>query len=882
MSVSAGTVLPEARQTMVHAKVVELLKQRAAKPGESAVLLLQAAPVWNGPETFPVPGGDSHPGAEVRVVPADSPLAVMEALSGASKDEVTVIVSPYGDELGANVLARVYKRRAQSLDLWEIIRVETGALRLGTDIGKQHDRLAEAVLATPNLLTRIRGQVLRRADLLERLAAHRLGYAPTHRVDAATLLEWSRDDSRVHGYLQYPATDIDELDAYLVETVGPVAQIVLGLARHRKNYDAIPLGLLLAEIYGDSDLPPDAVADAKARLEVGYFPADAPTEDALRTFGETCLAFTTRWSDNVHTSRAVTDMYDRAAAILTELRATRFATHSGLLSAGFDARSIAFANQIARSLPAPNRNELDAAEESLARLIAHRVARREPERGEPARCAMRLLRWLATPTPDINSISAGVEWQIREGAWVDRALRMIRRPDLAGGGSAFAALFEACRARRAALDAAFAKRLAAWHGQDTERLVLAESLLTRIARPVAEQAAPLIIVIDGATAADGIVLAEQLTAQGWRETGRDETGREGALSVLPSATRYSRTSLLSGRLVVGGQHEEDTGFTRFWGRRTAKLFHKDDLRPGIGEQISAEVTAALAEPSTVVGVVLNTIDEALNSDERMEEPLWNIDRLDYLKVLMKQSALAGRPVVITSDHGHISDFGEGTKTLAGESARYRTAVPPPGDGELVFSGPRVLHRDGTVVLPYDERIRYGNRKAGYHGGASLAETVIPILVFLPAGVKRPVKWHDYDKPERHEPVWWNKGVAAEQTPPTRRAPRQTETLFDTDTLGHRLCATPLYAAQRDAVRHKPRDEQVITLINALAEAGGRLPIARVAELVELAVFRIDGYIATLQRILNLDGYRVLAKNDDDRTIVLDRKLLSEQFLGGRE
>ncbi len=882
MSAATGTVLPEARQTMIQAKVVEMLKRRVTRPDGSSVLLLYAAPVWNGPAVFSVPKGDSHPGTQVRVVPAGSALAVMQVVSQAATDEVTVIVSPLGEELGPNLLARVYQRKSHSLDLWDIIRAETGAQRLGTDLGKTHDRLAQAVLATPNLLTRIRGQVLRRADLLERLAAHRLGYAPTHRVDAATMLEWSLDDARVAGYLKYPAGELEELDAYLVEAVGPVAQIVLRLAREGKHHDAVPLGLLVSELYGSNTAPTDVIADAKARVEVGYIKSDLPSDDALRAFGDTCLAFTARWTEDSQTSGAVTGMYDRAADILAELHATRFAEYSGLLTAGFDARAAGFANSIARSLPEPNRTELAAAEDKLDDLLAHRVARRDPQRAEAARSAMRLLRWLGTAQPKLESVAAGVAWQVREGGWVDRALRTIRRPDLAGG-NAYSALFEAARARRAELDEEYARKLSAWDGRDTDHLILAENLLSRIARPVADEAAPLVIVIDGASAADAVVLAEQITGRGWTEAGRDDTGREGALAVLPSATRYSRPSLLSGRLVMGGQREEDTGFGRFWGRRTARLFHKDDLRPGIGEHISAEVAAALAEPHTVVGVVLNTIDEALSADERLEEPLWNIERLDHLDALLEQAAILGRPVIITSDHGHIREFGEGQKTQSGESARYRAASPPAADGELLFTGPRVLHRDGSVVLPYDERIRYGNRKAGYHGGASLAETVIPVLVFLPAGVKRPTKWHNYDKPERHEPVWWNKGtVTTTETPAqSRRKPRQTETLFDNETLGNRLCATDLYAAQRDTVRRKPRDEQVAALIDALDNAGGRLPVARVAELLGLAVFRVDGYIATLQRILNLDGYQVLAKNDDDRTIVLDRRLLSEQFLGER-
>ena len=57
------------------------------------------------------------------------------------------------------------------------------------------------------------------------------------------------------------------------------------------------------------------------------------------------------------------------------------------------------------------------------------------------------------------------------------------------------------------------------------------------------------------------------------------------------------------------------------------------------------------------------------------------------------------------------------------SARWRTGEP--NDGEIALSGPRVLLGDGRVVVPWREEIRYTRRRAGYHGGASLAEMAVP-------------------------------------------------------------------------------------------------------------------------------------------------------------
>ena len=48
-------------------------------------------------------------------------------------------------------------------------------------------------------------------------------------------------------------------------------------------------------------------------------------------------------------------------------------------------------------------------------------------------------------------------------------------------------------------------------------------------------------------------------------------------------------------------------------------------------------------------------------------------------------------------------------------------------------GSRVALGDGRVVLPWREELRYGPRKAGYHGGAAPAEVVIPLIVLSAAG-----------------------------------------------------------------------------------------------------------------------------------------------------
>ena len=92
---------------------------------------------------------------------------------------------------------------------------------------------------------------------------------------------------------------------------------------------------------------------------------------------------------------------------------------------------------------------------------------------------------------------------------------------------------------------------------------------------------------------------------------------------------------------------------------------------------------------------------------------------------------AGRTVVITSDHGHIIEYRTSAKVdrtnTYGQRAHGDFAHVDP-DREVIVEGPRVLTAGHRAVLAVDENIRYGACNAGYHGGGSPAEAVVPVVV----------------------------------------------------------------------------------------------------------------------------------------------------------
>ncbi len=926
---TTGATAPEASQAVIASAVRQALKHLNASPwadqpeaSQDRVLLLRAAPVWRGDSPLRVETPQGPVTAHVRGCP--TVLAVLEAISEDRAEGARLVVLTPCDreDLGDSVLAYAVGHEIKPIDRWDLVLHAFGARVLDPRLlAGDYRWLAEALLdAQPGAgWRRASGRVLPLDTALGRLAALRLGLGTEDdRLDAAALLDWSRDETRVARFLSLRAEEQVGLAGWLTGSVGAVAEIVFGLLGQGQIADAIPFGLVVTELYGQRSGRQDAVMLGRGRAEQRFFGGRSADPARLRVFREAAESLTLRWNENGHAADAGA-MCERAEQILAELGARDLAEGSLILAAGLTARVTALAAAIIAALPAPRPADLPVVEAALAALHHHRRSAGQPVEAE-AEAASRLIRWLAADGNQPGSVAACVLDQVRSTAWVDRALAVVARADTGRtppSASAYAALYEAVRERRAALDENFSARLAAWSpaAGPTQDLLLAENVLERIARPLAGLAAPLVVVVDGMSAAVACSLAGQITAlRSWEETGRREDGREGAVSVLPSATTYSRTSLFCGTLRAGGQVEERAGFTALWRGRRAALFHKAGLAGGPGSRLAEPVLAAIRDPEVVVGVVLNTIDDSLRDDKPGREPEWRLAELTYLPELLAEAAFAGRPVLLTSDHGYVVQRGEGVRPISAESARHRQGTP--GEGEVLVSGPRVLSPSGTAVLAWDERIRYVPRRAGYHGGASLAEVVVPVLAFVPSGGPVPKGWTRYAASALHEPSWWQPAAGSQSprefvhpsamtagaartsaapagTPaPRSRKPagtpasQQPDALFAAEdiaapaSLGQRVSASPLYAAQRAFVRKAPDDAQVIAVIDALAEAGGKLPVTALAAAAGQPAFRMAGYLAQLGRLLNVDGYPVIGVTDAGRTAELNRVLLAEQFLGG--
>ena len=159
-----------------------------------------------------------------------------------------------------------------------------------------------------------------------------------------------------------------------------------------------------------------------------------------------------------------------------------------------------------------------------------------------------------------------------------------------------------------------------------------------------------------------------------------------------------------------------------------------------------------------------------------------VGRADEIKVLpslLYEARSARRVVVFLSDHGHLLDVQ--TQLVRGEGGeRWRQDDGRPGEGELTLRGPRVLLAEGNrLIAPWTERLRYGIRKNGYHGGITPQEMLIPITVLV-AGDLRPDGWSEVTDPT---PEWWEPApavtVPSPIVQPLKSPPRKPpENLFD--------------------------------------------------------------------------------------------------------
>ena len=117
----------------------------------------------------------------------------------------------------------------------------------------------------------------------------------------------------------------------------------------------------------------------------------------------------------------------------------------------------------------------------------------------------------------------------------------------------------------------------------------------------------------------------------------------------------------------------------------------------------------------------------MTSSTRVGAP-WNAASVHRLLDLLTVARESDRLVVLASDHGHVHERGSRLESDASGGVRWRCSPRLADDNEVELTGPRVLLGEGRIVAAWNEKLRYGPIRNGYHGGASAQEIVIPLAV----------------------------------------------------------------------------------------------------------------------------------------------------------
>ncbi|NLY00517.1 MAG: BREX-2 system phosphatase PglZ [Rhodopirellula sp.] len=813
----------------------------------------------------------------------------------------TVLITPLDQaKVSDDILVRLALRKLLPINNWEIVRSLFKAKQLDPRITR-HALLAEMLLE--NAGTRefqpVAGGLLDADTVWGMLLAERAGLSGPH-PDLVELLRATAEFDLAARWNSCPAEFRSAAKAWIAETAGDAASTVLGCLEAEHGSKAVAIGLVMGVVYHDAVA--NELDKAAGRLEAYAGTTHLSTEIARR-WRDAAVAVTTRLS-----KPALRRCLDEAEAILGNLGAASQAWRSGELESGFEQRLSRFGQALAAHVDARATGISEELQNVYGSLEQHRLGRIAGRRLERAAMALRLARWLADQntggraTP--SSMLAIARQYAADGGFVDWARRVLRggepNKDLA---AALVRLVDRVTELREAENLRFGQAVAAERaGSDAASgLVPVEQILERIVAKAAQKAPVLLLVVDGMSWAVFRELVSDIKSHDWIELGfAPSPQRLIGLAALPSITEVCRASLLRGLLGHGQASAEVQGFATNPATVVVsqpgfapKLFHKAALEGDEDSSLAGEIRSALADKrQRVVGIVINAVDDHLDKGDQTD-PIWTLQHIRVLEPILAEAGAAGRLVVLLSDHGHVLDRQTELRE-ATDGLRWRRATGDVRNDEIEVSSPRVVvpPEEHRIIAPWSEHLRYGPKKNGYHGGATPQEMLIPISIL----------WPELDLPEGLDelpvglPSWWTEPTAARPVVPVVEPPRrpkkgkpQPPSLFDKieerrvvpapeETWIKALLQSEVFAVQKQlAGRVRVEDAALQRLLSTLASRGGSMTTAALAGAIEVPEHRLPGLLAVVQRLLNVEGYTILDRQEAANTVVLNVPLLKKQF-----
>jgi hypothetical protein len=852
-------------------------------------------------------------GVTYAISQCDSPLALRLALrnppAAAGANTVRVVVTGLpDDDIAADMFARLHRGRLFEIDRWSLVQQLFSADSIDPRL-VQHDWLADAVVEWlgSHRTPAAKSGFLDAETLWREFLAATIGLV-ADMPDLAALFKWSLDGSNVRRLRELPGQVRHGVEAWLRSRGGNSAEFVFAVADRTEQPDAVPLGLAVSVLVHD-DVRGKAER-AIGKLEGAWFGTRHLTADDLRrAAGEAAALLRAHVVDPLEQRRLTT----RAEELLAAVDGTVLAHASPILPLGYNQRLGTFA-AATRAFVSDSKSTSVAVEKAAARVRLHDQLHAHPADGDRLDMAMRLIRWVErerkSPTQP-GSLAEAARDYLATGSYVDWARTTVGRVAASRElTDTIACIHQAATGEQERRAEAFARLLerAIEGGVLPEGLIPMERVLEEVVVPIAHATPVLLIVLDGMSAAVCRELVSQITGtrNTWAEIAPNGMAMlPPALAVIPCETKYSRASLLAGRLTADCR-DEKAAFAAHQGLKAASgsgggpiLYTKSDL----GTVLSDAVRDEIASPTRrVIAAIVNAVDDHLAKADQVDVR-WSLETIQILDGLLHEAASASRVVVLTSDHGHVLEGGSTARVNDG-GERWRPAGGPLEPNEMVLRGSRVLAPGGEIVTTWSEAVRYiAPTKRGYHGGVNPQEMVVPIAVLAPAGKPEMPGWHFL--PES-SPAWWDaEGYSPAVRPPAEvaePAPPPPGMLFDLHSdspvmppqpVGSAatmsgdgptpawlvdVLASDVYASQKEIVgRAHPGDDVLGRLLAALDGRGGKLTKAALARAISYPVFRMQGLLSNTQRVLNVDGYPVIAVDAESDTVEFDRQMLLVQF-----
>lgn len=837
----------------------------------------------------------------------DSPLAIRIALRRGNDDQTIRVLLTSLDEtnLGDDVLLRLAKRKLHLIDSWQIVKTLFRAHSIDPRlIQNQQAWIADYLMdwVPPEGYPAVSGGFLDAETVWSILLSQGIGLTDGQ-PDLLAILKWSTDADNVAKLKAAPDMFCRSAIDWLTTIAGSGTKTILNCALSSTRPDALPVGLALRVL-----LHPDVngrLDKAIGKLEERYLGGMAPDVNAVSRWSQIATDCLQQFD-----SAQKHQLLQRTDQILQEVGAESFAYLSNTSPTGFEQRLATLGKCFVNTLKTKKLDRFESIDVAYQSVLDHdrSKAPQERRRLERITMAIRLVRWMVNQetTKPVRSLAEAITHHQTEGCFVDWARLSLRAGDqIRELSEAYTALFEQVTALREQQAYQFATLLQNWVevGSTGKNVLPLEHILEAIVAPLASHAPVLVIVMDGMTMANCRELVADITAeQSWASLCQDGqiSAVAAGLAAIPSTTEVSRTSLLCGQLRRGKSPDEKKGFAALPSLLAQCrngfppiLFHKPSLREQEDTVLADEVRNAIAaSQNRIVGVVINAIDDHLSKGDQINIR-WSQDEIKVLSILLHEAKASNRLVILLSDHGHVLDYKtKGKPSEGGE--RWRIDEGQPEKDELRISGSRVmLPSSKSLIAPWTERLRYGIKKNGYHGGLSPQEMVVPIAV-LCSSTAYPAGWVEAAV---DTPLWWEEPITSLKNFPPLTAPPQPSAQVDFGPLFTSavepeevlspqqpsqwlidLLGSPIYKSRKKlAGRTVPGDDVLAKVILEIDSYSGKITLNALSRIIGYPIARIHNLLTFIQRILNIDGYTVVTLDPTSDTVELNRDLLYQQF-----